>query len=559
MKLSRSLLDAALFASLGVTSPIGAVAVEQILRATDAVKADATWAARRALNYEQLTPHENAYCNPGECLLREGTYEDPWGDTYDWWGYVPDPQGPYACPEEGCPLFIGISGTGQDFFHPADAQWWMFEMMKRGFAGVTVGYANANTDMGLCYGQSFINLPAIPDSPYGAVQKAQHIFDPDTEGSVIRQVCDDPEAFANCNLGIAAAGVSQGSFIVAQGSNFERRISALLLWATGDDMQRIRDFVGGGGCAQLGTCYLDWPCPCMDNIQLPAVRRRMINGAADLFFGRDAAGTLEQYKRITGGYYDCGNSFDCLTRAPETVADKYTGGSIANEGGYHIVDGGGHTNGWLRCLCDGQDCEQEEESTCVDPAPYFDNTSATKIEQGPASFDWLSRTARITYTPPTAVQEEVTLDIDLDHWRLFNAHTKEGFYLEWADANGVFGQRKRIGENISQVTHTSVAVPENTPGFRISAATQDATFIDQLEAFATGNFQGMKFGQNRGEGWCLSYNPDDTFYDLCISGEAHGCIDFCADGTYHFCDLNTASSCLYDKDATKETAAAAVE
>lgn len=60
-------------------------------------------------------------------------------------------------------------------------------------------------------------------------------------------------------------GVSQGSFIVGQGSNFERRISALLLWATGDDMQIIRDFVGGGGCARLGSCYLDWSCPCMDN------------------------------------------------------------------------------------------------------------------------------------------------------------------------------------------------------------------------------------------------------------------------------------------------------
>merc|ERR1712086_35304 len=136
---------------------------------------------------------------------------------------------------------------------------------------------------------------------------------------------------------------------------------------------------------------------------------------------------------------------------------------------------------------------------------------------------------------------------------------KEGFYLEWADANGVFGKRERIGEDVSQVTHTSVAVPEDTPGFRISTASGDAAFIDQLEAFASGNFQGMQFGQNRGEGWCLSLNPSDTFYGLCISGEAHSCIDFCADGAYHFCDLNSASSCLNDTAATKETAAAAVE
>ena len=159
----------------------------------------------------------------------------------------------------------------------------------------------------------------------------------------------------------------------------------------------------------------------------------MIGKDEDCFFGRDGEGTLEQYKRMIGGYYDCGDNRDCLTRAPASVVDAYTGSSIADEGGYHLVEGT-HTS-WIRCQClgNGTICHtisKEAEDACDEPSPYFENEG---IEGGPASFDWLARTAQIPYDGNTASSEEVTLEVDLDHWRLIDTQTKHGFFVEWAD------------------------------------------------------------------------------------------------------------------------------
>ena len=46
----------------------------------------------------------------------------------------------------------------------------------------------------------------LDNAGIGLVQKAKKVFDPTDEGSVIHQVCDGPEAFASCNLGIAIQG-----------------------------------------------------------------------------------------------------------------------------------------------------------------------------------------------------------------------------------------------------------------------------------------------------------------------------------------------------------------
>jgi len=257
---------------------------------------------------------------------------------------------------------------------------------------------------------------------------------------------------------------------------------------------------------------------------------------------------------MTGGYYDCGDERDCLTRAPATVVDAYTGSSIADEGGYFILEGD-HVTEWIRCQCNGAACSGEEEQACDEAAPYF---SAEGIERGPASFDWLARTAKLTYDGYAASSEEVTLEVDLDHYRLFTAATEHGFFFEWADVNGAFGQRQKIGVNALIATHTSMK-PDGTPGFRISAATFDGAFLDQLEVFTTTTvpsfwwtaeerttIESMKFGENRGDGWCLSLDPEDTFYDLCVDNQAYSCLDFCADGTVHPCDGNDVSSCNDD-------------
>jgi len=576
MKLSRSLLDAALLLPLGAILPTGAVAAAPSLRAaTDAAAAEAIRAdraAQRAQYYRSFAGNENEHCFLPECELRTGTYLDPYGEELEWWAFVP--VAPDACPDGGCPLFVAIDGTGDEFFDPPDQQTWMIEMLRRGFAGVTMAYANSFEDLGFCYGQPLDFIGGTPGiAEFGVVQKAQHIFDPSIEGSIIQQACDGPDAFANCELGIAAAGVSQGSLMAAQGSNFDKRISALLLWATGDIVQVIRDFIPGVDPTSTGAHVSDWDLPCMDSVQLPAVRRRMINGDRDRYFGRNAAGTLTQYKTMTGGYYDCGVERDCLTRTPATVADAYTGSSIANEGGYFIVEGD-HVTEWIRCQCNGAACSSEEEHACNDPAPYF---SGDGIEQGPASFDWLARTAKAAYDAPAASVEEVTLEVDLGHWRLLHSSALHGFFFEWADVNGAFGQRQKIGESALLVTHTLMK-PDGTPGFRLSSATSDAAFVDRLEVFTSVMISrwwwteevrttvgGMKFGVNRGDGWCLSPSPEDTFYDLCVDGQAYSCWDFCANGDVHPCDGNDISSCYnfdgneLDRGNVGETVAAVVE
>ena len=146
-----------------------------------------------------------------------------------------------------------------------------------------------------------------------------------------------------------------------------------------------------------------------------------------------------------------------------------------------------------------------------------------------------------------------------------------------------------IGEGELAVTHVFPTVRDDTPGFRLSAASFDSAFIDQLEAFTTETialrfwsyeqrtiFRGMKFGENRGDGWCLSLGSllsPPHFLGSCVNGALYSCIDFCADGGVHFCNLNNVSSCVaetklldnnddgdeFDGDNSDETTAAAAE
>jgi hypothetical protein len=140
----------------------------------------------------------------------------------------------------------------------------------------------------------------------------------------------------------------------------------------------------------------------------------MINGDADNYFGRNIAGTLQQFKRMIGGHYDCGDGRDCLTRPAANVSDAYTGATIADEGGYFFVEGD-HA-GWLRGA----------------PAPYFADPG---IEGGPASFDWLARTARLAYGGAVATPADVEVEVDLSHWRnVLTSYTEYGLFVEWADA-----------------------------------------------------------------------------------------------------------------------------
>lgn len=51
----------------------------------------------------------------------------------------------------------------------------------------------------------------------GLNHKTQEIFDSTIDDSVVTQLCDGPDAIANCDLGIATHGHSQGANIASLG------------------------------------------------------------------------------------------------------------------------------------------------------------------------------------------------------------------------------------------------------------------------------------------------------------------------------------------------------
>ena len=115
------------------------------------------------------------------------------------------PSGAAACLPEGCPLFVAVDGTGDEFFDPPDQPTWMIHMVRRGFVGVTMEYQAAFGEFGLCDQTGAGKILQVAGNN-DLVQKAGAIFDPTDEGSVVSQLCDGPAALANCDLGIAVQG-----------------------------------------------------------------------------------------------------------------------------------------------------------------------------------------------------------------------------------------------------------------------------------------------------------------------------------------------------------------
>lgn len=56
----------------------------------------------------------------------------------NWWAYKP--VGVHACPDKGCPLYLWMPGSMEANTHTHLDQFFMIEMLKRGFVAVNVGY-----------------------------------------------------------------------------------------------------------------------------------------------------------------------------------------------------------------------------------------------------------------------------------------------------------------------------------------------------------------------------------------------------------------------------------
>lgn len=387
----------------------------------------------------------------------------------------------------------------------------MEEMFNRGYVAVTVDYASGAATFAGCYGRF------LGDGSWGVDDKAKSIFDRDSSHSVTSKLCGE---HANCDLGIAVGGFSQGSLIVALAGDYDDRVSAALLYGSGNS-----------------PGYLEWTLAgitdmqCMNTVKLAKQRRRYFSGDNDYLFGGDYDGTRSQLAEIS--HYRCdsngGKGDDNCLRHPEScseVPDPYTGGVIENTGGYYIVKNGVHGQ-FLDWPC-FYDPDHDHG------LPYYRGTN----------LDWLDTTARATKPHLDEDEKSVTLEMDLDHWRLLGETASDGIFFEWAasvNSRGTLGRRWIVAEDTTSVTKEFDRVPKDVVGFRLTARTYDAAFIDQIHVKDGGStFKYLSFDRNNYDGFCLSRDPERD-WTRCHGDKSYKCIDFCTNGLWYDCNDGDAN------------------
>ena len=147
--------------------------------------------------------------NPNICKLEKGRYRDGNNRYMNWWAYIP--QGELACDTGGCPLYIWLDGSFDSNTHQRRDDIMQYEMLKRGFVAVTVGYDDSllRPSMACDTTRGFLG------KSQGLLDKAKAIFDENNDASAVSQLCDMVEV--NCDMGIATHGFSQGAQLASLG------------------------------------------------------------------------------------------------------------------------------------------------------------------------------------------------------------------------------------------------------------------------------------------------------------------------------------------------------
>ena len=120
---------------------------------------------------------------------------------------------------------------------------------------------------------------------------------------------------------------------------------------------------------------------------------------------------------------------------------------------------------------------------------------------------------------------------DLNHRYLSGEYTKS-FLVQFADTNGRLGYRHEVGGRRAHVKKVFSGVSDSTDGFRISATSNDALFIDSIEVEAQGGvLNSLAFEQDNHDGYCLGEDARRFKYGgKCWGAKIFRCIDFCANG-----------------------------
>lgn len=154
-----------------------------------------------------------------------------------------------------CPLYVWVDGTSHNAILEIPDKYFVREMVARGYVSCVALY----DDDALGYTGG---CPSFRT-------KARDIFDPTRPGSLTNQICG---VHADCNLGLATHGWSQGAHISALASEYVS-VSGSLLFGNGNRNTYL---------------FITTSVSCMNDVELgstlPSTRRRSIVGEFDDYF-----------------------------------------------------------------------------------------------------------------------------------------------------------------------------------------------------------------------------------------------------------------------------------
>ena len=197
----------------------------------------------------------------------------------------------------------------------------------------------------------------------------------------------------DCSAGVAIHGMSLGGLLSHYAPQFAPAVSASLVWSAGNFVPGVESccsVTGNSSCCDeadgiIGGSSLDCMIDSVLSTFLPKSRRRLVIGAADLYYGTNDTtfGAIAQCKRGTG--YDCGTRSDCI----QADGSGYYVPSVDDVGGLlHASTGRLGMQGHAFYV----DCRSNVYS---EKHELNDDFLEAEEEWGlKRSFDWLARTAR---------------------------------------------------------------------------------------------------------------------------------------------------------------------
>ena len=221
-----------------------------------------------------------------------------------------------------------------------------------------------------------VEYPAYPSYPGSCSGQRAKMS---TVANGIRKVCDRSKA--NCDLGLAVHGFSQGAHIASLAKEYEPRVSAALHFGHGNT--NLGSLLGA--LASFGMSGSTGVMNCFNNAnnRLPRSKRRYLNGENDPFFGVIASGNRRQLQAVSG--YNCGNRNDCIQ---------------SDGSGYKIVTASNLGINIVAAML-GQPGHCFFLSTCITGGlrGSWRNAGASSKYGMVHSFNWLAHAARGTIAP----------------------------------------------------------------------------------------------------------------------------------------------------------------